>query len=281
MTDHAVATTRESPVSEYYGQTAQMPYRRARPRRRGGLITLAAILLVLAAIAVIGDRIAAEYAARELRAQVVAEMSDRGVQYQTMDVGVGGFPFLTQVANGHYDEITIEMGDVRLPAGSGAGARLPWLNVVARGVDADTAQLVEGTASVIADEVTGTAVVSFQTLQTLADFSRFQLSDVTFTEANGALQVTGSARIATITVPISAQAVISVVDGEFDVRLRDAKAVGVQAPQIAKNYLDGLVERSVTARLPPLPFGLTLDRVSVAPDGLSITATGRNVPLVG
>lgn len=279
MTD---ATTRETRVSQY-GQGAPVSYERprSRPRRpRGGLGFLAAIVLVVGAIAVVADRVAAEFASQELRAQVVAEMSQRGVEYQTIDVSVGGFPFLTQVARGNYEEITIDMSEVRLPGGAGRGATLPELGVVARGVDADPAELVEGTAKVVAEQVTGTAVVSFTTLESLVDYSRFKLSEVRFSESAGALRATGTASIAGVRVPISAVADISVVDGQFEVRLRDAKAVGVQTPQIARNYLDGLVERSVTARLPQLPFSLTLDSVTVEPEGLSINATGRNVPLV-
>jgi len=279
MTD---AITRETRVSEY-GQGAPVSYERprSRPRRpRGGLGFLAAIVLVVGAIAVVADRVAAEFASQELRAQVVAEMSQRGVEYQTIDVSVGGFPFLTQVARGNYEEITIDMSEVRLPAGGGRGATLPELGVVARGVDANPAELVEGTAKIVAEQVTGTAVVSFTTLESLLDYSRFRLSEVRFSESAGALQATGTASIAGVRVPVSAVADISVVDGQFEVRLRDAKAVGVQSPQIAKNYLDGLVERSVSARLPQLPFSLTLDSVTVVPEGLSINATGRNVPLV-
>jgi len=40
------------------------------------------------------------------------------------------------------------------------------------------------------------------------------------------------------------------------------------------------VNRSISARLPQLPFGLTLDRLNVTTDGLAITATGHEVPLV-
>jgi len=51
-------------------------------------------------------------------------------------------------------------------------------------------------------------------------------------------------------------------------------------PPVARNFLDNLVNRSISARLPQLPFGLTLDRLNVTTDGLAITATGHEVPLV-
>ena len=51
---------------------------------------------------------------------------------------VGGFPFLTQVADGRYEEITVDMANVQLRA----ARRCPKLNVVANGVPADTGDLI-------------------------------------------------------------------------------------------------------------------------------------------
>ena len=261
-----------------YGEEEWATVERRPRRRRSGWTTLLAILLVLGAILVVGDRVAAQYAEREVRTQVVAALSERGVEYDTADVNVGGFPFLTQVADGRYEEITIDLTNVRLSA-SGRNATLPRLNVVARGVKADTMQLVQGTARAVAEQVTGSGLVTFATLESLVDYSRYNLSDVKFAESNGALQVTANGNVAGFRLPLAATAKITVVEGQFRVQLRDAKAVGVEAPQAAKNYLANLAERSAAARLPQLPFDLTLDAVDVQPEGLAITATARDVPL--
>jgi hypothetical protein len=271
------ATTRETFVNGYGEEEWATVERRPR-RRRSGWTTLLAILLVLGAILVVGDRVAAQYAEREVRTQVVAALSERGVEYDTADVNVGGFPFLTQVADGRYEEITIDLTNVRLST-SGRNATLPRLNVVARGVKADTMQLVQGTARAVAEQVTGSGLVTFATLESLVDYSRYNLSDVKFAESNGALQVTANGNVAGFRLPLAATAKITVVEGQFRVQLRDAKAVGVEAPQAAKNYLANLAERSAAARLPQLPFDLTLDAVDVQPEGLAITATARDVPL--
>jgi hypothetical protein len=269
------ATSRETGVTEYHDEQDAV-YRRR--RRRSGWPTLLAILLVLGAILVVGDRVAAQYAEREVRTQVVAALSERGVEYDTADVNVGGFPFLTQVADGRYEEITIDLTNVRL-SGAGQTANLPRLNVVARGVRADTVQLVQGTAQAVAERVTGSGLVTFATLQSLVDYSRYNLSDVRFAESNGALRITAVGNVAGFRLPMAATADVSVVDGQFQVTLRDAQAVGVEAPDAAKNYLADLAERSVAARLPQLPFDLTLDAVDVQAEGLAITATARDVPL--
>jgi hypothetical protein len=272
------SATRENTVTQY---RSGAPVRR---RRRGGLTALLAVVLVLVVLAVVADRFAARAAENELHDQLAQELVAREVSYSSLDVGVGGVPFLTQVAAGRYEKITIDMTAVRLPAGDGKAATLPSLHVVGTGVNAAAADLVNaaggGTAKVTADQVTGTAVVSYPTLQELADVARYQLSNLTFGEQGGALKARATATVAGFSLPLAATADVTVVDGVIQVHLRDATAVGVEVPQFAKDYLDGLVNSTITASLPALPFGLTLDRLSVAPDGLAITATGRDVPLV-
>jgi hypothetical protein len=257
-----------------------------RRRPRSGWATLLAILVVLGGVAVVGDRVAATAAGNELRSQIAGDLQQRRVGYQTLDVSIGGFPFLTQVAEGRFEEITIDMTDVSLAAADVGGASdavvtLPSLNIVATGVLADSAGLMQGTpTSVTAQQVRGSAVVSYQTLETLVDYSRYRMRDVRFTSTDGALRAEGTADVAGIDVPLTAIAEVSVVDGQFQVNLREVTAIGIEAPQIVRNYLDDLAQRSVVARLPDLPFGLTLDRVSAEPNGLAVTATGHDVPLV-
>jgi hypothetical protein len=253
--------------------------RRPRRRRGGGWLTLGVILLVLVVLAVIADRVAAAFAEREIRAQLVSELADRDVGYGTLDVAVNGVPFLDQVARGRYDGITIDLTDVALAA-EGRQATLPSLHVVASGVEADTRAVIDGTADVVADRVTGTGVVTFATLQELVDYSRLNLSDVTFASDEGDLRVTATANLAGFEIPLAATATVSVAKGQFQVQLSDAEAVGVRAPPQAREFLANLVESSVAARLPALPFDLTLDNVDTTAEGLAITATATDVRLV-
>jgi hypothetical protein len=246
---------------------------------------LLAILLVVGAILVVGDRVAASAADREVRARLVAELDHRDVGYQSLGVQIGGFPFLVEVAQGRYQQVTIDMSEVTLPAKQFTGGQvdtvgLPQLNVIAHDVTAATSELIKGTASVHAGQVEGTAVVSYASLESLVDFSAFHLSEVTFGESGGKLAATAKVTFAGVTVPVSALADISVVNGAFSVSLVKVEAASVSAPPAVNDYLAGLVQRNVQAKLPPLPFGLTLDRVTVRPEGLAVTATGRDVPLV-
>ena len=110
----ASASLREPALVDEY------PVRRR--RRGGGWATLFAILIVLAGVAVVGDRVAATAASNELRSQLAADLQARQVGYQSLDVAIGGFPFLTQVAEGRFEEITIDMTDVQLAAAEVGGA---------------------------------------------------------------------------------------------------------------------------------------------------------------
>jgi hypothetical protein len=257
-----------------------------RRRRRGGSwVTLLATLIVLGAVLVVADRVAATAADREVRARLVAELDRRDIGYGGLGVDIGGFPFLAEVAQGRYETVTINMSDVALPAGQltagrVATANLPELDVIAHDVTANAGDLIRGTAKVNAGRVEGTAVVSFETLQSLVDFSAYHLSDVKFGESDGALAASGTVSAPGLTVPVSAVADIKVVNGAFSVSLIKVDAASVSAPPAVKDYLAGLVQRTVQARLPALPFGLTLDQVTVRPDGLQIAATGHDVPLV-
>jgi hypothetical protein len=241
---------------------------------------LLTLLVLLGVVAVIGDRVAANYAGKQLREQVSGELAQNNVSYDSLDVGIGGFPFLTQVYRGHYDEITIDVANAKLPAPNGQTATLPSLHVVANGVDADTGQVLQGTANVNAERVAGTAVVSFSTLETLVDYSAYHLTDVKFSDEGGGLHATGRADLGPVEVPISATADITVVSGKVQIKLRDMKAVNVPAPAVLQDYLGDLAQQSLTAQLPQLPFGLVLDQVSANSAGLAISATGQNVELL-
>src|SRR5262245_9630552 len=122
---------RETWVSERTETVQPTTYRAPRRYRSRGRVTLLAIVLVLIAIAVVGDRIAERIATDQLRTRLVAALDERNVGYESMDVEMGGFPFLTQVARGRYDAITIDMTQVQLPTSTGRVVTLPTLHAAA------------------------------------------------------------------------------------------------------------------------------------------------------
>jgi len=122
--------------------------------------------------------------------------------------------------------------------------------------------------------------VSYNTLETLVNYSAYHLTDVKFSDADGGLHATGRANLGPVEIPISATADITVVSGKVQIKLRDMKAVNVPAPAALQDYLGDLAQQSLTAQLPQLPFGLVLDQVSANSAGLAISATGQNVELL-
>jgi hypothetical protein len=252
----------------------------ARRRRRPGLWQpILGTLLIIAVLLVVADRVAASVAAGELKSRIETELASRDVSYSTIDVSVGGTPFLTQVAQGRYESIAIDMTQVRLPAGDGSEATMPELSAVAHGVHVDAVELMQGGAQVTAESVAGTAVVSYATLSSVVDFSRFFLADVVFSERQGGLWATADFIVAGLEIPIEAEAVLQVVDGYIQLRLLNAAAVGVSMPSVGLDVMDQLVNSVIEARMPPLPFGVTLQSLEVMPDGLQVHITGQDVLL--
>jgi hypothetical protein len=237
------------------------------------------IFLILAVVLVVADRAAAAVAADQLESRVAGELAARQVSYSTLDVGVSGTPFLTQVAQSRYESISIDLTDVRLRSGD-VEATLPALDLDATGVRADALAVARGDASVTAELVVGSAVVSYAGLSGLVDLSDYFVRDVVFTERGGALYANATVSVISLDLPIEVGAEVTLQDGQIQLRFRDVVASGMSVPAVALPAVDALVNAVIVANMPPLPFGITLDALSVVPDGLAITATGREVTLV-
>jgi hypothetical protein len=210
---------------------------------------------------------------------VADELATRNVSYASLDVTVGGMPFLTQVVQGRYESLAIDMTTVHLSA-DGREATLPKLHVVATGVAVDTLDLARGDASATADQVTGTAVISYESLGSLIDLSEYHLVNIAFRERDGALWATADVSALGLELPIEAAADVSVHGGQrIEIRLRDAAAVGVSVPDAALPLLDMAMNAVLVATVPPLPFAITIDDFEIAPEGLGVTVTGRAVTL--
>src|SRR5205807_9976988 len=107
---------------------------------RGRKVTIVLVVLLVATVGlfVAADRLAAYAAERTIATQAKKELAARDITTPSEPtVAVGGFPFLTQVARGKYDKITIH-----LDRPTSQGVTLDGLDVVATGVNATTSTLV-------------------------------------------------------------------------------------------------------------------------------------------
>ncbi|MDM4777941.1 DUF2993 domain-containing protein [Micromonospora sp. b486] len=148
------------------------------------LIGFLVLLLVLAGLLVVADRVAAGVAERAIADQVRQEIAKQDAQSAAPQVEVGGFPFLTQVLDGRYERISIQLTDVRGDV-QGDAVEVPKLDVDARNVTASLDTLRSGRGEVVAESVDGRGTVTYESLAKLLD-----RPGLTLGERNGKLAAT-------------------------------------------------------------------------------------------
>lgn len=249
----------------------------ARPRRRWGrrlLITLIVLLVVLGVVLAVADRVAANVAERAIADQVRQEMAEQEVRSSPPEVGVGGFPFLTQVLAGEYESISILLRDVQGPA-QGRTVRVPELEVHARDVAASIQTLRSGQGEIVAKDVEGTATISYGTV---AEF--IGQEGLTLTEEGGRLAVTAPLEVLGQRLTVQGTADLTVDEGQVAIRFAELTAEGLPAIPAAQALVNAYAQQiSVQVPLPTLPYGLQVQEVRALPEGLAVTASAQDVPL--
>ncbi|GAA4570476.1 DUF2993 domain-containing protein [Micromonospora coerulea] len=247
-----------------------------RPRRRGRkvLIGFVVLLLVLAGLLVVADRVAAGVAERAIADQVKQEVAKQDAQSAAPQVEVGGFPFLTQVVAGKYEHISIVLTDVQGPV-RGDTVSVPRLDVDAHNVKASLDTLRSGQGDVVAESVDGRGTITYDSLAKLLD-----RPGLTLGEQGGKLAVTAPVDILGVKLTVVGTADVAVNDGKVALRFNDLDAQGLPNVPLARtllaNYAKGI---SVDVPLPELPFQLNVRKVEPRPEGLTVTADARNVPI--
>lgn len=253
---------------------------RKRKRRRGGvLLTLLLVLLILAFAA---DRVGAVVAERTVATQAQSQLASEDITTPSKpDVTIKGFPFLTQVTSGHYDEI-----DIAVHNPTSHGVRLDDVDVVATGVDAPMSAIMNGNAQITADKVTGVAHIGWTSFQQMIDLSgatAFGLNAhtvrVTSTQG-GKIQV--SAPVTVLGQTFTAQAVgsVAVNANTMHVTIDSIKASGVNAPSGIDQQLNQIkTQLTFDVKIPPLPYHLSVDSVVANGAGIAIKASAAHVAL--
>ncbi|MFV2087340.1 DUF2993 domain-containing protein [Micromonospora sp. LOL_021] len=263
-----------------YPAYQEEPVRRSRPRRQPGrrarrsLAVVAVLLLVLALVLVVADRVAVAYAERAVADQIRQQVAGQNIESSEPEVSIGGFPFLSQVATGRYQSVSIVLRDVSA-AVNGNSVRLPTLDVDARGVQAPLETLRTGQGEVTAETVQGTATVSYDSIVQLIDQPGVELS-----EQDGQLGVTAPVDILGQQVTLTGTADLEVAPGEVLLRFEELAAEGLPGDEAARGFVEAYAQQlSIAVPLPALPFQLDLQEVAVTPAGLAVTATATDVPL--
>jgi hypothetical protein len=178
-------------------------------------------------------------------------------------VTITGFPFLTQVLAGDYQQIDVSASQV--PAG---GAVLHHLDVRLTGVHAAVSQVLgNGSSMVTADRAAGSAMVGFGTVDHRLP-GGFRL------RPDGKnLSVSGRLAIGGVHIPVSATVALGVSGSGISMTPVHVRVPGVPGLP-ASAYSSQL---RVVVPLSTLPLHLRLTSVHVTPAGLRIGAAARHV----
>jgi hypothetical protein len=212
---------------------------------------------VLIVLLVVVDRVGVVLAQDEISSRIATAYglpTDPGVS-------ITGFPFLTQVVSGDYQQIDITADQVQAD-----GATLHDLNAQLTGVHATISQLLgSGSSMVTADHATGSAIVSFATVDQRLPHG-FRLAP-----DGNKLTVTGKLSYHGISVPVSATVALGVSGSGISVTPENVSIPGGLNLPVDSSRL------RVVVPLGNLPLHLHLTAVHVTPGGLRIDAAARNV----
>jgi hypothetical protein len=232
------------------------------PRR---LIWLVVAVVAVLAVLLVGDRVGAYFAQR---AAADALQSDAPFD-QKPKVTVHGFPFLTQVVAGKYDNVEVaggglELGDIR---GATLDAHLHGMHLALSDLIHRDVQQVR------IDSVNGDVTVPYSELARISGISGLTLSG-----DQGGIKVTAAVSLPLIGT-VSATGVATVVVSGANIRLSiqslSGSAGGVTLPQLELNDLSKLLE--VPIDIPDLPYGLKITGVGFGPSGVDVQGGAQNV----
>jgi hypothetical protein len=229
-------------------------------------------LVVAVVLLAVADRVAAWAAQRAVADQVATELASYQVESQPPEVIFRGVPFLTQVAAGRFESVTLRLRDV-----GSSGVRLPLVELTATGVTAAASTLIDRAGPIDAERVDGSATIGYASVTALTDLTALDLS----AGDDGSVRVRLPAELAGNQVAVVGTAEVSVVDGVVQLRVGELAIEGVaELPGPAEALVADVARRlSVTVPLPPLPYGLTVESVRATPAGLVVAVRAADVPL--
>lgn len=228
-------------------------------RRRGGCLRTAIIGVVVLVILLV----AADFIAKAVAQNVAASQIQKDGFPKKPSVTFEGFPFLTQVAAHDFHQVRLSSSDV--PAGP---VDITKVNAVANGIHLN-GNFQSGTI----DQVSGTVVISFGSL------------DSALTNALGpAGSVVGSVGLklsAAGPQEIKASLDLVVASGSATWRVTRPTPQELSVTLVSSSGLpDSLLQpiRNFSFTIPKLPFGLTIQSVSVTSAGIVGNISATHVP---
>jgi LmeA-like phospholipid-binding len=226
-------------------------------RRRRPMRTVLIIVIVL-----IGVLVAADFGAKAFaQGKLASEIQSHGFPKKP-DVSIGGFPFLTQLVGRDFRSVTISSGDV--PEGP---VTINKINAVLSGVRVNSS-LSGGTV----DQLTGTVFITFP-----------ELANALTSQAGALGSLVGGAGL-TLTAAgsneVKATVNVLIVSGSATWRITELRGNEIDVKLVSSSGLPSSLLSSVAnikLRLPALPLHLTIQSLSVTPDGINGQLAGSHL----
>jgi hypothetical protein len=229
------------------------PVARRRRRRRRWPLVSGILLVILAVLLVVADRVACAITENQMASQI--QQSGFPVKPH---VSIEGFPFLTQLAAKDFNHVVVTASNV--PEGP---LTISSVSVNLLGMHISS---FSSSASATIDTLNGTALITFGELASAGDVP----SGITFGPDPGSSNaVNANISILGFSDTVTAQ-LIRLSTDEF--RVQFTNLGGIPA-----SILGNLASFDVT--VPKLPAGLTIQSVSVTQQGVQITVSARNTTL--
>jgi hypothetical protein len=222
------------------------------------------VLVVLAAVLVVADRVGVVVAQNALAGQIQQQIDlDR-----EPDVSIRGVPFLTQAVGGTYKDTRVELPDV--DAGDvqdvAVAARL-------QGAHVSLSDAVRGNVDRIpVDRISGTLSIPYDQLARASRIPALRI-----TRDGDSLRLSGSVRVLGRTVDAEAVGRVEVDGGRIAINAEQAEVAGIPVPQAVLDE----AARLLSFRMQPrdLPLDLRITAVRLADSGLLVDAVSDDVVL--
>ncbi len=219
---------------------------------------------VIIGVVIVALLVALDFAARVAAQDVMATKIQQQGLSQKPDVTIGGFPFLTQVIAKDFQQVTIST--TNLTAGP---VTITSINATATGIRLNSYSSASGTIT----RVTGTAVISFASLGNTLSQQMGPLGSL----LNGAgLNLTAAGPD-----EVKASLNLLLASGSATWRVTRLSGDRLHISLVSSNGLPSSLLNSIqslTVQIPKLPLGLTINSISVTPNGVVGLVSGHNVP---
>jgi hypothetical protein len=238
------------PLPSGWQTDTRPPIQVRRRRRRWPLVTTIVVVLLLV-LAVVGDRVGAAIAENDMADQI--QQSGFPVKPH---VTIEGFPFLTQLLAKDFNNVVITASNV--PEGP---LEIASLNATLQGM-----HIINGFSSARVDTINGTALITFAALASAGGVGQ----GITFVpDPSNPGEIDANINVGPISTTVVAK-VTQVGNDKINVQV-------VSADGVPTSILGNLT--NFTVSVPQLPAGVSISRVSITAQGVTISIVGHNTLL--